>query len=97
MTRHSFTSIGISENSTKYNSLISGMNINQTLLLKEKMSQYYEICLSIHTDKEIKANRPDIVIKDKANNLCILIDVTVPSERNVAAKEAEKISKYKRS
>ena len=51
--------------------------------------------VSIYTDKEIKANRPDIVIKDKANHLCTLIDMTVLSERNVAAKEAEKISKYK--
>ena len=48
-----------------------------------------------NTDKEIKANRPDIVIKDKSKNLCTLIDMAVPSERNVATKEVEKIAKYK--
>ena len=48
-----------------------------------------------HTDKEITANRPDIVIKDRKENKCIFIDMSVPSERNVARKETEKLSKYK--
>ena len=48
----------------------------------------------IHTDKDT-ANRPDIVIKDKKENKCIFIDMSVPSERNVANKETEKLSKYK--
>ena len=51
--------------------------------------------MPINTDKEIKANMPDIVIKDKSKNLCTLIDMAVPSERNVATKEVEKIAKYK--
>ena len=45
--------------------------------------------------KEIKANRPDIVTKEKSTNMFTLIDMAVPSYRNVAAKEVEKISKYK--
>ena len=51
--------------------------------------------MSLHTDREIKANRPDIIVKDKEQKQCHLIDVTVPSERNVSAKEVEKLSKYK--
>ena len=51
--------------------------------------------MPIHTDKEITANRPDIVIKDKKENKCIFIDMSVPSERNAANKETEKLSKYK--
>ena len=51
--------------------------------------------MPINADKEIKANRPDIVIKDKSKNLCTLIDMAVPSERNVATKEVEKNAKYK--
>ena len=51
--------------------------------------------MPINTDKEIKANRPDIIIKDGKNKNCLMIDMTVPSERNVSIKEAEKISKYK--
>ena len=51
--------------------------------------------MPIITDKEIKANRRDIVIKKKPTNMCMLIDMAVPSDRNIAAKEVEKISKYK--
>ena len=49
----------------------------------------------MHTDKEIKANRPDIIVKDKNTNICTFIEMSVPSERNVSTKEVEKISKYK--
>ena len=49
----------------------------------------------IQTDRTIQANRPDIVIKDKKNNTCLLIDMSVPSDRNVSAKVFEKLSKYK--
>ena len=47
------------------------------------------------TDREIKANRPDIIIKDKEKKTCLMIDMTVPSERNTSIKEVEKLSKYK--
>ena len=48
----------------------------------------------IITDREIKCNRPDIVIKDKTNRTCYLIDFTVPNDNNVSVKEQEKLSKY---
>ena len=48
----------------------------------------------INTDRTIKANRPDIVIKDHKNEFCYLIDMSVPSDNNVAAKTFEKVSKY---
>ena len=51
--------------------------------------------MPIHTDKEITANRPDIVIRDKLENKCFFIDVSVPSQCNVGYKETEKLSKYK--
>ena len=51
--------------------------------------------MQVHTDKEIKANKPDIIIKDHINNTCQLIDMTIPSDRNVSIKEVEKCSKYK--
>jgi hypothetical protein len=35
------------------------------------------------------ANRPDIIIKNK-DRTCILIDVAIPSDKNVIQKEAEK-------
>ena len=50
--------------------------------------------MPVNTDKEIKANRPDIIIKDKIEKKCIMIDMSIPSERNVSIKEVEKLSKY---
>jgi hypothetical protein len=36
------------------------------------------------------ANRPDIIIKNKKDTTCLLIDVAIPSDKNVIQKEAEK-------
>jgi hypothetical protein len=41
------------------------------------------------------ANRTDIIIKNKKEKTCLLIDVTIPSDKNVIQKEAEKKLKYK--
>ena len=49
----------------------------------------------IRTDRKIQANWPDIIIKHKQNKTCQLIDISVPSDSNVSAKEFEKLSKYK--
>ena len=49
----------------------------------------------INTDRTIKANRPDIVVKDRTEKSCLLIDMSVPSDRNLAVKEFDKLSKYK--
>ena len=43
-----------------------------------------------NTDRTITANRPDIIVKDSVNSTCKLIDMTVPSDRNIALKETEK-------
>ena len=44
----------------------------------------------VNTDRTITANRPDILIKDSVNSTCKLIDMTVPSDRNIALKEMAK-------
>ena len=49
----------------------------------------------VHTDRTIKSNRPDIIIKDYETKSCFLIDMTNPSERNTTVKELEKLRKYK--
>ena len=51
--------------------------------------------MQIHTDREIAANKPDIVIKDHKNKTCKLVDMAVPSDRNTSLKTTEKLSKYK--
>ena len=51
--------------------------------------------MPINTDRTMTENRPDIIVKDSVNSTCKLIDMTVPSDRNIALKEIEKKSKYK--
>jgi len=45
--------------------------------------------------REVTANRSDIIIKNKKEKTCILIDVAIPADRNVVQEEAEKKLKYK--
>jgi hypothetical protein len=49
----------------------------------------------VQTDREVLANRPDIIIKNMKDKMCLLIDVAIPSDRNVIEKESEKKLKYK--
>ena len=51
--------------------------------------------MPVNTDRTITANRPDIIIKDSVNSTCKLIDMSFPSDRNIALREIEKKSKYK--
>ena len=46
--------------------------------------------MPVNTDRTITANRPDTIVKDSVNFTCKLIDMTVPSDRNIALKETEK-------
>jgi len=45
---------------------------------------------AVHTDREVTANRPAIITKNKKEKTCTLIDVAIPPDRNVVQKEAEK-------
>ena len=49
---------------------------------------------SIQTDRVIEHRRPDIVIVDWEEKECIVIDVAIPADQNIADKDWEKISKY---
>jgi hypothetical protein len=51
---------------------------------------------AVHTDGEVTANRPDIIIKNKKEKTCTLIDVALPADRNVVKKKAKKNIKCKR-
>jgi len=50
---------------------------------------------STQREREVTANRTDIIIKNKKEKTCTLIDVATPADRNVVQKEAEKKLKYK--
>ena len=49
--------------------------------------------MPVNTDRTITANRQDIIVKDSVNFTCKLIDMTVPSDRNIALKETKKKGK----
>lgn len=50
--------------------------------------------IPVQTDVTIVHNRPDIIYTNKLENKIYSIDVTVPSDYNIGAKEIEKLSKY---
>jgi len=49
---------------------------------------------AVYTERAVTANRLDIIIKNKKEKTCTLIDVAIPTDRNVVQKEAEKKLKY---
>ena len=51
--------------------------------------------MPIHTDRAIAANRPDIVLKNKKDKICLLIDMTVSLDTNTSVKTTQKFTKYK--
>ena len=51
--------------------------------------------MPIHTDRTIAANRLDIVLKNKKDKTCLLIDMAIPLNSNTSVKTMEKLTKYK--
>ena len=50
--------------------------------------------MTLNTDRQVGANRPDIVLRDKASKKTYIIDISCPSDKNVTPKENEKMAKY---
>jgi hypothetical protein len=50
---------------------------------------------AVHAYRKVTANRPNIKITNKKEKTCTLIDVAIPTDRNVVQKEGEKKLKYK--
>lgn len=47
-----------------------------------------------HSNRQkIKANKPDITVKDKIKKICKSIDVKIPVDKKVSVVEFEKLSK----
>ena len=49
----------------------------------------------VRTYRTVANNKPDIIIRDNKQGLCMLTDVAITGDWNVIKKEAEKILKYK--
>ena len=45
---------------------------------------------AVYTDREVTANRPDIIIKNKKEKTCILIDVAILARQKCCAKGSGK-------
>ena len=48
----------------------------------------------IQCDHYIECRKPDIVVVEKEEKKCIIIDIAIPGDNRVGAKEKEKIEKY---
>ena len=49
---------------------------------------------SVMTTRQLEHNRPDVVVIDRTSRRWLIVDFSVPWDRNVVAKEDEKIAKY---
>jgi len=49
----------------------------------------------VRTDRIIRNNKPDVIIRNNNKGTCMLINVAIPGGRNVIKKGAEKKLKYK--
>jgi hypothetical protein len=43
----------------------------------------------VHTDREVMANRPDIIIKKQKKEKCTMTDASILDDRNAIQKKAE--------
>ena len=48
----------------------------------------------IQCDKMIEHRKPDIVLVDKVQQKCLIIDVACPGDNRIAEKEEEKLQRY---
>jgi hypothetical protein len=59
------------------------------------MKRKEETIIIIIIIRDVLENRPDIIIKNKKDKICLMIDVATPFDRNVIQMESEKKLKYK--
>ena len=67
-------------------------HIPRDVIITSNVEVVYDQVLT--TDREVGANRPDILVRDRKERKTYIIDVSCPCDVNVIKKEAEKISKY---
>ena len=65
----------------------------KTITKKDRVTILWD--MPIHTDRTIAGKRPDIVLKNKKDKTCLLIDMIIPHDTNTSVKTTEKLNKYK--
>ena len=48
----------------------------------------------IQSDHRIEYQKPDIVVVEKEEKKCLIVDIAILDDKNVGVKEEEKIQKY---
>ena len=66
-------------------------HVPQTVTEKDKITILWNML--IQTDREIKANGPEIIINNKQEKSCLLIDMSNPTEKNISVKSIWKTLK----
>ena len=66
-------------------------NVPESVLENEDYKLLWDF--SVRTDHEIVARRSDLVIIDKRDKSCQIIDVAIPEDNRVRKKEDEKVEK----
>lgn len=61
-------------------------------LENDRVKVYWD--MGVITDKEIRHNKPDILIRNKKDNTAFIIDISIPLDENIRKARVEKISKY---
>jgi len=64
----------------------------QTILENNHVKLYWDTTL--HTDRTVAHNRPDITLTLKKDKVTYFIDIAIPNDTNIKTKELEKIDKY---
>lgn len=66
--------------------------VPEAVLENDRAKLYWD--RSIITDRTILANKPDIVLMDRAESRVFLVDITIPYDENLVRAEADKKTKY---
>lgn len=64
----------------------------QPVIRSDELTLYWD--RSMHTDKKVGSNRPDITLIDKREKIAYLIDVAVPNSHNIKKKVEKKLEIY---
>ncbi|XP_044757776.1 uncharacterized protein LOC123315935 [Coccinella septempunctata] len=64
----------------------------ENVLENEEFKLYWDTTMV--TDRPVANNRPDIVLLNKREKSCVIIDITVPSDDNISRAYTEKLTKY---